>query len=265
MSIQPSFCSSANHAQRPVNWILWSFLSQTAVIVTLEEAESLIPILSCIEDPNTHLLTYAAPVTRKMLQFNRLNYYAIPSLPDDWQAPTWLTIELGLFAGRLFFEFNEYHELQQYLGLQTTEDKDEDNVEGLQSLDHRQNEIKLENSLGRIDLGKDRVLPKGPGFGRNPLGFVQDWLAVRRRGQEFLHTPMGFLCQGKPLTANLPFFRTTSSDNDAPAGTTEWNSDEYTAETEADQVEEDFYDAQVELDEFMDENEVEEEAFESDD
>ena len=43
-------------------------------------------------------------------------------------------------------------------------------------------------------------------FTAKPLTFLQEWLAVRRKGQDFAHTPMGHVCQGKPLAASHPFF-----------------------------------------------------------
>lgn len=52
-----------------------------------------------------------------MLHFNNLMYYSLPRLPKNWKPPTWLTIELGIFAGRLYFEFGEYAALANYLGL----------------------------------------------------------------------------------------------------------------------------------------------------
>lgn len=37
-----------------------------------------------------------------MLHFNGLSYYVLPRLPDGYKAPDWLSIELGIFAGRLY-------------------------------------------------------------------------------------------------------------------------------------------------------------------
>ena len=36
---------------------------------------------------------------------------------------------------------------------------------------------------------------------------MHEWLALRRNGQDFEHTPIGFVTAGKPLTENHPFFR----------------------------------------------------------
>ncbi|KAI9776526.1 MAG: hypothetical protein M1816_005238, partial [Peltula sp. TS41687] len=43
-------------------------------------------------------------------------------------------------------------------------------------------------------------------FTNNPLSFLQEWLAVKRKEQNFVHTPMGYLCEGRQLRANHPFF-----------------------------------------------------------
>ena len=48
--------------------------------------------------------------------FGGNNYFAAPNRPLGWEAPTWLTGELGFFAGRLYFEYNEYDNISQYLG-----------------------------------------------------------------------------------------------------------------------------------------------------
>jgi hypothetical protein len=43
---------------------------------------------------------------------------------------------------------------------------------------------------------------------------VHEWLALRRKGQDFEHTPMGFITTGKPLTENHPFFRKLAHGDD---------------------------------------------------
>lgn len=35
---------------------------------------------------------------------------------------------------------------------------------------------------------------------------MHEWLAVRRKDQDFEHTPMGFVTTSKPLTSDHPFF-----------------------------------------------------------
>ena len=156
---------------RPVNWILFGRQTDTAIMINPEEAEAAIPIIRNIPKPVTHLLLYSAPVVRRMMHFNYLAYYALPSMPAEWRAPKWLRIELGLFAGRLYFDFEEYEDVTRSLGLHST-DKIARHVEGTGT----------------------------------PLLFVQEWLSIRRKGQDFTHTPMGAICRGKSLTASHPAF-----------------------------------------------------------
>lgn len=75
---------------------------------------------------------------------------------------------------------------------------------------------------------------------------VHDWLAVRRKAQDFEHTPMGFLTTGKPLTPDHPFFLRTSDDKDLNIQATFVPSRVEKAESEAgdDDQDELFYDAE---------------------
>ena len=169
-----------------------------------EEADDLLTILTHSKALPTHLLTYAAPVTRKMLLFNDLKFYSVPSLPVDWNAPMWLRIELGIFAGRIYFDFEEYEHLATYLGIDEASKLEEANDTAMV----------LFAADGGVDdpsedAGDDAVPEETTStklFTRKPLSFLQEWLAVRRKGQDFAHTPMGHICQGKPLLASHPFF-----------------------------------------------------------
>ena len=171
----------ANSNQRPVNWVLWSTVSDTALVVIPEEAEILIPLLRTIEMPAVHLLVYAAPVTRKMQEFNRLDFYSIPNLPEGWKPPSWLPLELGILGGRLYFEFAEYHYIQRSI------------------LSTQSNGICL-------DKHEDEDEEDSQTTARNTLVFLGDWLSLRRQGQDITQTPMGYVCQGWQLRSDHPFF-----------------------------------------------------------
>ncbi|KAF2029595.1 hypothetical protein EK21DRAFT_67348 [Setomelanomma holmii] len=177
---------------RPCHWLLWACDNEVGMVVSPEEANALIPILrqAYIEERPCHLIVYSAPITRSMLQFNQLNFYAIPSLPATFKAPTWLKVELGLFAGRLYFEWDEYEEIMSYLGIQVAAKEDD---EGSPS-SHRE------------------------AFTTKPLAFLHEWLAIRRKGQDFEHTPMGFITTAKPLSADHPFFSATGRENEPDNG-----------------------------------------------
>ncbi|TVY43757.1 hypothetical protein LSUB1_G001260 [Lachnellula subtilissima] len=169
---------------RPVEWILWSPSNGTALIVISEEAELLIPMIRAAGKPMVHLITYAAPVTKNMLHFNGLSYYVLPRLPDGYTAPDWLSIELGIFAGRLYIKFPECAPLTNYLQLA---DKT-----GTDSPQSRTEHVGIST--------------------KNPVDFLLEWLMVCRKGQDIMHTPMGYICQGRPLYESHPFFATRSED-----------------------------------------------------
>lgn len=113
-----------------------------------------------------------------MVHFNGLSYYVLPRLPVDYTAPDWLSIELGIFAGRLYIDFPECAPLTKYLQLADIADP----------------EAQQRNSE---HVGV---------FTKNPVGFLLEWLTLRRKGQDIVHTPMGYICHGRPLHERHPFF-----------------------------------------------------------
>ena len=131
-----------------------------------------------------HLITYAAPVTKNMLHFNGLSYYVLPRLPGGYTAPDWLSIELGIFAGRLYINFPERAPLTKYLQL-----ADKTSTESPQS------------SIEHVGIST-----------KNPVDFLVEWLTVCRKGQDIMHTPMGYICQGRPLHESHSFFAARSTD-----------------------------------------------------
>ncbi|KAF4980380.1 hypothetical protein FZEAL_3610 [Fusarium zealandicum] len=199
-TIKPKGEMTTDNFLRPINWILWSPVAQIAVIIIPEEAEALIPIM---RNPNsgvaTHLIVYAAPITRKMLHFNDLKFHSMPALPSNWKAPSWLQVELGLYSGRLYFEWNEYEHMCELLGIEEGVVQDDEAtlemaVDGAMDDEPTKPEPRCDNASG------DRKLAQ------NPLTFLQEWLDVRRRGQDFAHSPMGFVSQGKSLREDHVFF-----------------------------------------------------------
>ncbi|RYP73457.1 hypothetical protein DL771_003629 [Monosporascus sp. 5C6A] len=210
--------SANDNFMRPVHWILYSPTPEAAVIITPEEAEIILPMVRK-PDSATFLLTYAAPVTRRMLHFNHLKYYSIPSLPITWTAPQWLRTELGFFAGRLYFEWSEYGSICRMLGIDESAPmlNESDTTEG--DISDQPTDFAAESSAEATTISmtkgqgdsKDTKISRHKsqhtGLTAKPFTFTQEYLAVRRRGQEISHTPMGFLCMGKPLHENHAFFR----------------------------------------------------------
>lgn len=175
---------------RPVHWILWSTTADTALIISDFEADALLPLIRDRRPTSTHLITYAAPVTRAMVAFDTLKLYSVPSLPANWRAPTWLVRDLGIFAGRLYFDFDDQSRaVYQALGLPPPASTTAD----------------LEIELTEMDLwselpfGDARSETKQEPFSTNPLLFMQEWLAIRRKGQDFSQSMVGELIRGRRL------------------------------------------------------------------
>jgi hypothetical protein len=123
-----------------------------------------------------------------MLHFNRLDYYSIPSLPEKWAPPAWLPFELGILAGRLYFQFAEYSDLVTRLG-----QKPETALPAPDTETSNASELSIQSQTSQT---------------RSHLRFLQEWLTVRRQCQDISHTPMGYVCQGWKLRSDHPFFLT---------------------------------------------------------
>ena len=129
----------------------------------------------------------------------------------DWSPPSWLPFELGILAGKLYFEFSEYEILLNGLHINP------ENLSGHHS---------AKNRLARTEKF---------------LTFLYEWLALRRQSQDISHTPMGYVCQGLPLRRNHPFF-STSKVRDQANGTNVdlFSSTNYNTRSE----DEDYYDSE---------------------
>ena len=101
---------------------------------------------------------------------------------------------------------------------------------------------------------------------------MHEWIALRRKGQDFEHTPMGFVTTGKSLTENHPFFRTLAHGDDpslrqyvakfAPGHS---NSVGHEEEDHDDEEDEEFVPAVEHVDSSESENEMSESADDDDD
>lgn len=189
-------------------------MTEIALVVIPEEAEGLIPLIRGISNPSAWLVQYSAPVTRKTLHFNDLTYFSIPSFPKGWKAPSWLRIELGIFAGRLYFDWSEYDALLSFLGFEGT-DAVEMQMNGSESSnDSEYTTASMGTSVEQLgDRMKGLAVnhrsskqKKSKIFTEKPLAFLHEWISCRRKGQDFTNTPMGYICEGKSLTQDHHFF-----------------------------------------------------------
>ncbi|RAL58205.1 hypothetical protein DID88_002308 [Monilinia fructigena] len=170
---------------RPVEWILWSPSNETALIVISEEVELFDSGDSYSKKSNGTPNYIRCSYHKSMQHFNGLSYYVLPNLPNGCKTPEWLSIELGIFAGRLYINFTEYAALSDYL-----------------QLAHETTSNSLLNCAGDASI-----------FTKNPLDFLSEWLTLRRKGQDIMHTPMGYICQARSLHESLPFFASRSARN----------------------------------------------------
>lgn len=200
-------------------------VAQKAIIVIPEEAEIIIPLLR--DEINNHkgvyLLTYSAPLTRGMVHFSDLAYYTIPPLPKNWQAPAWLKVELGILAGRVYFDFAEYASICEFLGIQVPGDSQQSiPTTALEVPELLDDDEPYEDGVSKSQNYEEQETKS---FTPKPLLFLQEWIAVRRRGQDFTHTPMGYVCQGKPLDADHPFFskRERQRAENVPSAAVKWH------------------------------------------
>ncbi|KPM43238.1 hypothetical protein AK830_g3340 [Neonectria ditissima] len=173
---------------RPVEWILWSAATETALVVIPEEAELLIPMLFGLSNTQVWLLSYAAPVTKAMQLFNTFNFFTVPSQKKRLSFPQWLSVEVGIFAGRLYFDYAEYKPLLAWLGVQ------EDSSDTSSAL------ISSRQSLTIVPEARCGQTIQ------QPLKFLLEWLTFRRETQDITHTPMGYVCQRRILRPDHSFF-----------------------------------------------------------
>lgn len=207
----PIPASPSSHSfQRPVEWILWCENTATALVVIPEEAELLISMLRNQDSPpRVWLLSYSAPVTRSMCKFNALKYLTIPDMPKNITLPSWLVIEIGVLGGRLYFEWPEYQGILTWLG-----------------------------------VAKEKRGPAGLGI-RHPRKFLLEWLTHCRQTHDVTHTPMGYICNKRPLKNSHSFFQSADGPpavGDAPVGAVATDPSSSTANsssTSADSSEED--------------------------
>lgn len=113
-----------------------------------------------------------------MRHFNAMSYYSVPRRENGPLVPKWLAIELGILGARLYFNFDEYADLLEYL-----------KPKGAREV------------AGGLVNGNRAAAP-AEGLSE----FLLEWLSIRRKGQDIMQSPLGYVCQGKPLDDSHPFF-----------------------------------------------------------
>lgn len=168
------------------------------MVIIPEEAEAVLPILQTMESPKTHLITYAPPITRQMMHFSEMQFYTVPTLKQP--VPTQVIIEIGLLAGRLYFEYDDYADIMAYMGMRVPSSGVSDTVKA--------HFLASSKKLGW----------QGRAFCKDVTGFLGEWLAATRTGQDSGQTPMGYVSQGRPLRSDHPFFARVMNEGDSESG-----------------------------------------------
>ncbi|RKL21540.1 hypothetical protein BFJ72_g14826 [Fusarium proliferatum] len=200
--LEPAILHFVNtgHLQEGENFVqAFDFLSrtklgrkqtETALIVIPEEAELLLPTLRNTSRAGVCLVTYAAPIAKSMRQFNAMTYFTVPTPDKSQSLPKWLCIEIGVIAGRLYFDYSEYPSLVAWLG--TSQETGPPN------------DIPNEFSQETASVTRGLIVDE-------PLNFLLEWLAHRRQTMDLTHTPMGYVCQGRNLHSDHPFFASATT------------------------------------------------------
>ncbi|KAF4502839.1 very large low complexity [Fusarium agapanthi] len=186
-TVQTQKAEVSRGLMRPVEWVLWRPDIQTALVVIPEEAELLLPILRRIRTPTTFLLTYTPPFTRSLLEVGTLAYYPVPTPKNELVIPSWLSIEIGIMAGRLYLPYDQYTQLRSCL-----------------KVDER-----VEPSVIMDDAHRSRkhILPNFGILSPQSLSrFLSEWISYRSQSSDITHTPMGYLIGDRDLPDNHPFF-----------------------------------------------------------
>ncbi|KAF5977410.1 very large low complexity protein [Fusarium bulbicola] len=186
-TVQSKKTEASRRLMRPVEWVLWRPDIQTALVVIPEEAELLLPILRRIRTPTTFLLTYTSPFTRSLLEVGTLAYFPVPTPEKELVIPSWLSIEIGIMAGRLYLPYDQYTQLRSCLNVDET-------AEPLATMDDAHRSTK--HILPNFGILNPQSLSK----------FLSEWISYRSRSSDITHTPMGYLIGNRDLPADHSFF-----------------------------------------------------------
>lgn len=152
------------------------------------------------------LLSYAAPVTKSMQIFNTFTYFTVPSRETKFKFPSWLAIEIGVLAGRLYFDHSEYENVLAWLG-----------VSGGEKSNSTRNDSSMvdSESTNSADSTDSSLLSSSGGLSiKEPLKFLIEWLTYCRQTDDIMHTPLGYVCQRRALREGHAFFVSTVETND---------------------------------------------------
>ncbi|RDW89094.1 hypothetical protein BP6252_01126 [Coleophoma cylindrospora] len=177
--------TSLDFFMRPVHWIITTKTTPIRmVIISPFEANCLLPPIREYGRVNLHIYSPRLSVSHTTLE--HLKFCAIPSLPQSWEPPQNLVMQLNIFSGQLYLRsYAEYTALCKFLGLISRVQGDDTS--------HK--------------IGADGfVLPNGRSgdyadcqFSKSPVELVRGLVSIRRKGQDFIASHMGRILNGEML------------------------------------------------------------------
>ncbi|KAI5273021.1 hypothetical protein E4T47_03715 [Aureobasidium subglaciale] len=167
---------------RPVHWVLSSSKTKRLLVISPFELNELLHVIKASEHVRLH--TFAARLTKKMLNFGNMDFYTFPETSGCDEGPV---RELELFAGSLYVpNAHVYGKYCDFLGLLSPS---------------RRSTVADFVKDGYVEKDARASLDwKDCPFQKNPLPFWKQALTLRNYGQGFEYTHMGSILNGKALT-----------------------------------------------------------------
>ncbi|QRV92775.1 kinase-like protein [Ceratobasidium sp. AG-Ba] len=181
---------------RPLNWVL-SGPGGVLLALSPYEADQLLPDIR--KSAYVRLHVFAPRVVQSMLSFSDLQFYSPASNSSLKLSPPdlLLQLQLGLFAGQLYFEdYISYRALSGFLGIFIGNDHTRES-EDIQ--------VQSDGFVSKADRQKPSVHVRDYlecEFTNSPIGALKDLIGHRRKGMEYLRTHIGQMLHARQLTPN---------------------------------------------------------------
>jgi hypothetical protein len=178
-----SLLQHANDYLRPVNWVISSNVGHLLVVLSPNEANTLLPAIR--RSNAVHLCIYTPRTTKTMQTCDNLRLYCVPSTPK--LAPLEpLICQLNLFAGQLYFSsYEKYLHACGFLGLNAPDLGDQDLIADSDGFIREENRPSARASCS---------------FQSSQLPPLKELFGMRRKGMGYLPTHLGKMFNGRILT-----------------------------------------------------------------
>lgn len=177
---------------RTVNWVLSSLTHDQLLIISPHEANELMPLIRGSTVAKLHV--FAPRITKTMVSFDSMDFYTICKRSNTRKASQEMIRNLNIFAGALYSNsLAEYEALCDFLGVVTPA-----------RLSNTQSEVAIASDgfappESRMQLSWPLDCP----FTKSPLPLLKSIFSLRCRGQDFGHTHMGCLVNGRAVRQNI--------------------------------------------------------------